>query len=136
MKLTKIQKITNYAKNHPEGFSPKQLMEDTKLKDKNIWVTLSKMKKQGLLKHDTKTRKYKLLNTFNKPGKVKFEPARDGDIKTIEYLSKELLDHAEKYKRLHDQYVDALAIIRYLENKLFILIRGSENEDNDARGKG
>jgi len=135
VKLTKIQKITNYAKNHPEGFSPKQLMEDTKIKDKNIWVTLSKMKKQGLLKHNTKTRKYKLLNTFNKPGKVKLDPARENDVQTISYLVDQTVDLATARDEANKKYEDALAIIRYLEHKLITSIQYATRSD-DARGKG
>ena len=54
---------------------------------------------------------------------------RDNDAETIAFLAQQAVDNGEKYKALHDQYVDALAIIRYLENKLFVLIQHAKDDD-------
>lgn len=161
MKLTKKQRIINYAKQNPNGFTPKQLLADTKIKDKNIWVTLSGMKKAGVLVHDPKTSTYRLAD-----GQVKKAPMAswDGenagkpitkqklkdmlDLWNAEIAAEEesafskkimgdyadmtgdLVNLAEKYERVVEQYTDALAIIRYLEGKLYTVIQ------RDARSQG
>lgn len=42
-------------------------------------------------------------------------------------MTGDLVNLAEKYERVMEQYTDALAIIRYLENKLFVLIQNSDS---------
>lgn len=59
---------------------------------------------------------------------------RDKDAETIAFLAQQVVDNGEKYKKLHEQYVDALAVIRYLETKLFVLIQ--HTKDDDARIEG
>lgn len=54
---------------------------------------------------------------------------RDNDAETIAFLAQQAVDNGEKYKALHDQYVDALAVIRYLETKLFVLIQHAKDDD-------
>lgn len=54
---------------------------------------------------------------------------RDNDAETIAFLAQQAVDNGEKYKALHEQYVDALAVIRYLETKLFVLIQHAKDDD-------
>ena len=129
MKLTKKQRIINYAKQNPNGFTPKQLLADANIKDKNIWVTLSGMKKAGVLVHDPKTSTYRLatpeptsqkkvLKPFNKKQQPAFDPAI-------------MLDNIlNQVQQTEEKYQDALAIIRYLEGKLYTVIQ------RDARSQG
>lgn len=133
MKLTKKQRILNFAKQHPEGFTPKQLLDGTKIKDKNIWVALAQMKKAGVLSHDPKTRLYKAADG-SKVSKSVIKAVNDAvnaqtsrDVDTIAYLSNQIIDSNNKYKELSERHNDALAIIRYLENKLLIAIQHGTN---------
>lgn len=151
MKLTKKQRIANYAKQNPNGFTPKQLLADTKIKDKNIWVTLSQMKKAGVLAHDPKTKTYRLIE--KKAIFASWDEKNEGksitkqDLKHVidtlaestftnkimgDYadMTGDFVNLAEKYERISEQYTDALAIIRYLENKLYTVIQ------RDARSQG
>lgn len=158
MKLTKKQRIVNYAMQNPNGFTPKQLLADTNIKDKNIWVALSQMKKAGVLVHDPKTSTYRLAD-----GQVKKAPMASWDgenagkpitkqklkyilnqnSKTVQVTApkKPVTQELDYYRRLldalsntHEQleqkHEDALAIIRYLENKLYTVIQ------RDARSQG
>jgi len=135
VKLTKKQRVINYAKQHPDGFSPKQLLTEAKIKDKNIWVMLSHLKKQGVLAHDPKTKTYKLLNGFNKSGNTALDRARKNDKDTIAHLVDQMVEVAEQRKAISEKYDDALTIIRYLENKLVTSIQYATRAD-DARSQG
>lgn len=131
MKVTKKQRIVAYAKQHPEGFSPKQLMNDTNIRDKNVWVLLAQLKKAKVLAHDPKTHTYKLLNEFNKPAKPKLDPARKSDRDTIGYLVDQTVDLARARDDALEKYGDALAVIRYLEDKLIKTIQYTAQFEED-----
>lgn len=135
MKVTKKQRIVAYAKQHPEGFSPKQLMNDTNIRDKNVWVLLAQLKKAKVLAHDPKTHTYKLLNEFNKSANTALDRARKNDKDTIAHLIDQMVDVAEQRKAISEKYEDALTIIRYLENKLVTSIQYATRAD-DARSQG
>lgn len=146
MKLTKKQIIANYAEQHPEGFTPKQMMAATKIKDKNIWVTLSEMKKEGLLSHDPKTRLYKAKTAQVSVPMASWDGENAGKPITKEQLKQLVaeanikIDREEQATRMLDnmlkevqeteeKYQDALAVIRYLESKLLTAIQ------HDARSR-
>lgn len=138
MKLTKKQRILNYAKQNPNGFTPKQLLADTSIKDKNIWVTLSQMKKAGVLAHDLKTSTYRLatsqnvevLKPFNKKKLSRVDAISEAQADMVGELAGEMFKLRERCDQLDEQYTDALAIIRYLEGKLYTVIQ------RDARSQG
>jgi hypothetical protein len=58
-----------------------------------------------------------------------WEVVRGHDAETIAFLAQQIVDNGEKYKTLHEQYVDSLAVIRYLETKLFVLIQHTKDDD-------
>lgn len=138
---TKAQRIIAFAKKHPNGFKPKQLLEATKMKDANIWVTLSKMKKRGLLSHDAEAGVYKPgagePRRTGRPAKSKDKAVKpvtkdvvksltaqvSRDVDTIAYLSNQLIDANNKYNELQRQHEEALILLRYVENKLVIAIQ-------------
>lgn len=151
MKLTKKQRIVNYAMQNPNGFTPKQLLADTNIKDKNIWVALSQMKKAGVLVHDPKTSTYRLANPAPTPQKKLKDMIDQWDAEITaeeesafskkimgDYadMTGDLVNLAEEYKRVAEQYTDALAVIRYLEGKLYVAIQRDvdHNRGIDAGG--
>lgn len=131
MKLSQKQQIIEHAKAHPEGFKAVDLAY-TGMKPNHIARKLWEMKKKKILTHNMKKHTYS-LNTFNKTPtpkaktKVDYKSVdpRDDAVaaKILDGMLKEQIEVTEKYQ-------DALAIIRYLENKLLIAIQ------HDARSQG
>lgn len=131
MKLSHKQQILAHAKSRPEGFKAADLAY-TGMKPPQIARKLWELKNKKILTHNKKKHTYS-LNTFNKTptpkvkAKVDYKSVdpRDDAVaaKILDGMLKEQIEVTEKYQ-------DALAIIRYLENKLLIAIQ------HDARSQG
>lgn len=137
MKLSHKQQILEHAKAHPEGFKAADLAY-TGMKPPQIARKLWELKKKKILTHNIKKHTYS-LNTFNETPKKQVAPktqakpaTRERDNQTLQMIDnmlKEVIETEEKYQ-------DALAIIRYLENKLYIAIQREvdHNRGLDAGG--
>jgi hypothetical protein len=87
---------------------------------------LGKLKKQGILKHNAKKKVYTFVpypGTQPLPEKPKLDPARENDAKTIQYLIEEQNRLHSELAATDEKYDDALAVIRYLEDKLIKTIQ-------------
>ena len=125
--------IMDYLKNFPEGVKVASIHGAIKRPPQQVTSTLWKMKKLGKVSHNKDTHLYKLLTDVNKTKqaepKVNDRRLQDAlaqaDIWREEPQSKTML--AEK---LNVRYEDALAVIRYLENKLYLLIKSNRTNAN------
>lgn len=120
MKLSQKQQIIEHAKAHPEGFKAADLAY-TGIKPNQIARKLWEMKKKKILTHNTKKHTYSLTvvnKTKPTQPKTQAKPTRETDY--YRRLFDSLSDMHEKLEAKHE---DALAIIRYLENKLLIAIQ-------------
>ena len=125
--------IMDYLKNFPEGVKVASIHAAIKRPPPQVTSTLWKMKKLGKVSHNKDTHLYKLLTDVNKTKqaepKVNDRRLQDAlaqaDIWREEAQSKTML--AEK---LNVRYEDALAVIRYLENKLYLLIKSNRANAN------
>jgi hypothetical protein len=123
----------DYLKNFPEGVKVASIHAAIKRPPPQVTSTLWKMKKLGKVSHNKDTHLYKLLTDVNKTKqaepKVNDRRLQDAlaqaDIWREEAQSKTML--AEK---LNVRYEDALAVIRYLENKLYLLIKSNRANAN------
>jgi chromosome segregation ATPase len=144
--------IIDYLKNFPEGVKVASIRVAIKHPPQNITSTLWKMKKLGKVSHNKDTHLYKLLTDVNKPQAPKHsEVVKEGMAKTISKLNAEIVDYkktldradevyenlALRYKalesthtQLKEKYDDALAIVRYLENKLYLVIKSNRANAN------
>lgn len=135
MKIKKsalTNRIIAFARTKPDGFTPADVKHFGKGKHpSSVHVALYTLKQRGVLSHDNVNGVYKLAVTPVKKNtnKPPAQPVRDVDAETIAHLAQQVVDNSESYKRLQERYNDALAIIRYLENKLFVLIQHT----NEAR---
>jgi len=125
--------IMDYLKNFPEGVKVASIHAAIKRSPPQVTSTLWKMKKLGKVSHSKETHLYKLLTDVNKTKqaepKVNDRRLQDAlaqaDIWREEAQSKTML--AEK---LNVRYEDALAVIRYLEDKLFKVIQSNARNGN------
>lgn len=144
--------IMDYLKNFPEGVKVASIHAAIKRPPPQVTSTLWKMKKLGKVSHNKDTHLYKLLTDVNKSQAPKHsEAVKDGMAKTISKLNAEIADYkktldradevyenlAAKHKalesthtHLREKYDDALAVIRYLENKLYLVIKSSRANAN------
>lgn len=129
-KLTVRQQVMRFAGKHPEGFTAAQAREVIKTDSKRLYVVLWQMKKAGVLKHDEAAHTYALTGVNKETKPVFVQPP---EAQQIKYASKHELE-AERWRssyeelsaratKLNVQYEDALAVVRYLEDKLFKAIQ-------------
>ena len=110
-------------------FAPSEFVAaNTDIPAAQVHVVLGILKKRGILKHDKKKKVYFLntpqLSPVNQnPEKPKLDPARENDARTINYLIEEQNRLEAEISLLDEKYDDALAVIRYLEDKLIKTIQ-------------
>jgi len=128
-KVSTVNKILAFARNHGGWFTASHVAYLAKGKSKsNVYVALAALKKAGKLAHNPDTKQY-LLNqnsktvTVTAPEKPKLDPARENDAKTIQYLIEEQNRLHSELAATDEKYDDALAVIRYLEDKLIKTIQ-------------
>lgn len=140
-KVSNLKRVINLAKNSPDGFT----VEDVKkvapgIIPNSLYSMLWKLKKTGFLTHNKETGKYTVadaaavnhaaaekLTPVNKP-KIRLQSAQPLPPKgSQEREIRELNFHVQQLRaqimRMEGQYNDALAIIRYVEDKLFKAIQ-------------
>ena len=129
------QQVLNFANKHPDGFTAADVRKAIKADPKRLYVVLWQMKKSGELKHNDSTHIYSLssLTGVNKkPVVVKPEPPStkpDYEImlkkadESYADLAARLQDERQRRTKTEERYNDALAIVRYLEDKLFKAIQ-------------
>lgn len=139
------QAILQYAAEHPEGFKSGDLSEVVKGKTSRKSVMLWQLKKDGALSHDKDTGVYKLIGDLSTAVNKTSKPAKKAKrvvhrttpsesvtalkdrVKAAEAAAARLLETSQtlykENKLLREQLTDALAIIRYLEDKLFKAIQ-------------
>ena len=124
MKLSQKQQIVEYAKAHPGGFTAAALVAHTGIKANQVARKLWELKKKKILAHNPKKHTYTLIGQNDKTIKVT-APPKDNKIKQErENAALTMLDNMLKeVQETEEKYQDALAIIRYLENKLYVVIQ-------------
>lgn len=138
-KLSARSQLVNFAKKHPEGFTVAQARQHVKGTPSRISVLLWQLKKDGELKHDPKTGIY-VLTDVNKPAETTNEVDEVKDLKNMltradsSYadLAGQLVAAKTENKKVKEHYEDALAIIRYLEDKLFKAIQYNARNGSNA----
>lgn len=120
------EQIVKFANTQTDGFLAREVLNAIKAPAKQVTSALWLLKKNGVLAHDKANHRYKLTG-------VNKAPALAADTVPISILNKahsayadlvgELQSEREKVSKAKEQYEDALAIIRYLEDKLFRAIR-------------
>lgn len=133
-KITVRQQVMRFADKHPEGFTAAQAREAIKVTAKRLYVVLWQMKKAGVLTHDEAAHTYALTGVNKKkvapevpPPMVPMpEPQKPIVIKDTKEVSslRFQVSQLKKYnEEVEERYNDALAIVRYLEDKLFRAIQ-------------
>lgn len=136
MKKSVGSKILAFAKERGGWFSATDVRQAIKAKPERIYVELSVLKKKGLLNHDAAARKY-ILNQNSKTVQVTAPTAAQPKPKQPAFDPAIMLDNILKQvQQTEEKYEDALAIIRYLENKLYVAIQRDvdHNRGIDAGG--
>lgn len=159
-KKSLTQRIIHAATINPNGVTAAQIKNAVPNTGNAVSVALWKLKKEGVLSHDIKTGVYKLTGvnkseaeatpvvpaaTPKKRGRpVKkltvtvndappaFKESREiSNLKfQVSQLGSELGDMTERAAKLNVQYEDALAVIRFLEDKLFRAIQHDARRGN------
>lgn len=137
-KVSKTQQVIELAKNSPNGFTTEDVKRQVKgILPNSLYSMLWKFKKSGFLTHDPETHKYMVadasaikLTAVNKTAKPKKHvigaaplPPKGSDEREIRELGYRVHGLKNQVSRIEGQYIDALAIIRYLEDKLFKAIQ-------------
>jgi hypothetical protein len=125
--------IIDYLKNFPEGVKVASIRGAIKRPAPQITSTLWKMKKLGKVSHSKDTHVYKLLTDVNKTKQA--EP-KVNDRRLQDALAQAAIWREEAQsknmlaEKLNARYEDALAVIRYLEDKLFKAIQINARNGN------
>jgi hypothetical protein len=140
--------VIAYLRNFPEGVKLASIRDAIKRPAAQITTTLWKMKKAGIVAHDKATHEYKLLTHVNKTqdAVIKEDTAKTIGKLLVEITEyKKTLDRADAtydalaskhrvletaHTQLKEKYDDALAIVRYLENKLYLVIKSNRANGN------
>ena len=147
------QQIVHAATINPDGVTATQMKNATGRTGNVVSVALWKLKKDGVLTHDPKTGVYKLTPVNKtpdadtaaptEPKRKRGRPAKkvklltttsDQSIKQYQAtlkradesyadLAARMMHLREDFRSLTERHEDALAIIRYLEDKMFTAIR-------------
>lgn len=134
-KATISDQILAVANKYPNGFMAEDVLCTPKQKP-SVARALKDLVDKGVLKHNPTLGDYSInKNSETVVYKSERQPvngksAEDRDAETIAFLAQQTIVNGEKYKTLHEQYTDALAIIRYLEGKVFVLLQRAKNEDD------
>lgn len=149
-KPTNVDRVMQLAHKKADGFTSGEAHTVCKDAGKNtVGALLWNLKKKGVLVHDRATGIYKLAEdrkltpVNNLPAD---EPQEEADRKKWKMLIKAAATEAtnagmqkvmenynaltQQHNTLREQYQDALAIIRYLENKLYIVIQQQAKNGN------
>ena len=137
-KVSNVKRVIDFAKNSPNGFTVEDVKQQVKgVVPNSLYSLLWKLKKSGFLTHDPETHKYMVadasaikLTAVNKTAKPKKHvigavplPPKGSDEREIRELGYRVHGLKNQVTRIEGQYIDALAIIRYLEDKLFKAIQ-------------
>lgn len=131
-------RLINFANKHPEGFTVAQAREGLKSTSSRCSVLLWKMKKDGELTHDAKTKQYKLTGVNKAPAVPAAEPkpitfpvrtAADREIRDLKFQVGQMRTELERMDR---EQANAVAVIRYLEDKLFKAIQHDARNGRNA----
>jgi hypothetical protein len=147
-KPTNISRVMDLAKDSPNGFTTVDVRKQIKgINSSSMHALLWKLKKGGALSHDVESGVYKLANApaatdpaqaatadvstpvnKNKPGRPKKErqvPVKDAWVPRRIYndQTNQLIHTQSSLTGMRQRYEDALAIIRYLEEKLLKAIQ-------------
>ena len=110
--------VMQIAEAHPEGFTPADVREIVpKSRAKQISTVLFQMRKKGILHRGVDTGVYTLTPVNTSVAKA--EPTQNKPVSTREVEAELMLRNQELFHKLED----ALAIIRYLEDKVFKAIQ-------------
>lgn len=147
-KLSHVERVMQLAQKKPDGFTIAEAHAACKDAGKNtVSAMMWGLKKKGVMLHDKANHVYKLapdrLTPVNKDAP---QPGTDeARAEWKEQLSSATMQAAsasvqkvtnsynvlmQRYNTLQEQHQDALAIIRYLENKLYIVIQQTNNGRN------
>jgi hypothetical protein len=139
-KPTMRTRLINFANKHPEGFTVAQAREGLKSTSSRCSVLLWKMKKDGELTHDAKTKQYKLTGV-NKAPALPAAPKAEKPIVLAPKGSYERENTDLKFQvaqlrnelaRMDREQANSVAIIRYLEDKLFKAIQHDARNGRNA----
>lgn len=139
MKQSVRQQVLTFAKSKTgEWFKPLDFTSlHPGIPPAQVHVVLSILKKRGVLKHNAAKKSYMLAGDEAKPTKEKLDPRRKNDIDTIDRLIEEqnvLFSRIREAKaevlEMNEKYDDALAVIRYLEDKLIRTIQYTAQFEN------
>jgi len=132
-------KVMKFASKNPNGFLAKEVTAAIDAPTKQVATALWALKKNGSLTHSIDDHLYKLTGvnktvateTPDKPKREASEvvpvamlnKAHSAYADVVGQLRAERDNHAEEVKTVKEKYEDSLAIIRYLEDKLFRAIQ-------------
>lgn len=136
MKTNTRNQILKVAKELSDGFKAADVRARVKAKTSRVSVMLWQLKKDGVLSHDIKTGVYKLTDvnkladikpTAPKPVKKAIVPAKPKQELMegfdVRHWHGKFVDMQSRAVKLNVQYEDAMAVVRYLEDKLFKAIQ-------------
>lgn len=138
--MTNIAKVIELAKNSPDGFTVKDVKKQIKgVIPNSLYALMWKLKRDKILSHDKMTGKYTLVGDpsaikstrvyKSKKPKTRLQsaetalPSKGSYEREIRELGHKVHALKTHVMRLEGQHHDALAIIRYLEDKLFKAIQ-------------
>lgn len=134
-RLSNSEHVINLAKNSPDGFTVNDVKKQIKgILPNSLYALMWKLKRDRWLNHDRVTGKYVLASdierlspkstpvnkTEKKPEPL---PPKGSNEREVRELGYQVHGLKNQVARLEGQYTDALAIIRYLEDKLFKAIQ-------------
>lgn len=138
MKVSNKQRVIQIAKNFPNGFTTKDVKEQIRgIPPATMYALLWTMKKAGILNYNGETNVYTagdLSTPVYKSAKTKTKaktrlqgpstvPPKGSYEREISNLTFQVQQQKKFAEELNIKYEDALAIIRYLEDKLFKAIQ-------------
>lgn len=119
--------IMKIAEAYPDGFTPADVRTVVpKRRAKQISPVLSQMRKRGVLHRGVDTGVYTLTGVNKPEVEPEEKPVQNKPVPTREVEAELMLRNQELFHKLED----ALAVIRYLENKLYVVIQQANNGRN------
>ncbi len=147
-KASNISRVMEIANTFPDGFTTTDVREKIKgINLSSMHALMWNLKKKGILSHDKESGVYKLANPttpivlsgrptdgvstgvdkkkLGRPKKQRLMAAEDAGVPNRVYNAQtnQLIHTQTSLKHMTQRYEDALAIIRYLEDKLFRAIQ-------------
>lgn len=128
-KKTLRERIKTFLANNPDGETPATIHKCVASKQpmQSVHTVLWQMRVRGEVRRDESQGKYYPLTSRaeTKPAEV---PPKETNAHTVPWPQYHILrtEHEElqgKYETLHEHYHEALAIMRWLETKVEVLIR-------------